>query len=158
MDPFLTMMVKVKQNPFNYSVLMKEGTHDWNSQLTEPIMKHLAGSWEKIFFRRLPSVLKEFTKKSNRILKTFHRDVESQSRENGTGIACLDMLAQQLGTYEATFSILTTKMMEVINILQREANREFVPVVARKLASAYTWCANERGTSNMFSITSFIYF
>ncbi|KAG4025453.1 hypothetical protein MFRU_058g00360 [Monilinia fructicola] len=122
-----------------------DGTHDWNSQLTEPIMKHLAGSWEKIFFRRLPSVLKEFTKKSNRILKTFHRDVESQSRENGTGIACLDMLAQQLGTYEATFSILTTKMMEVINILQREANREFVPVVARKLASAYTWCANERG-------------
>ncbi|ESZ90745.1 hypothetical protein SBOR_8879 [Sclerotinia borealis F-4128] len=123
----------------------KNGAHDWNSQLTDPIMKHLASNWEKSFSRRLPSVLQGFTKKSNGILQTFHREVEARSRKNGAGIAGLAMLSQQLRTYEATFSILTTEMVEAINSLQREANREFVPVVAQKLASAYDWCAKEVG-------------
>lgn len=120
-------------------------------------MKNLASNWEKSFSRRLPSVLQGFTKRANEILKTFHRDVEARSRKNGAGIARLAMLSQQLRTYEATFSILTTEMVEAINTLQREANREFVPVVARKLASAYTWCANEAGKFNMFSNTWFIH-
>lgn len=37
-------------------------------------------------------------------------------------------------------------MVEVINNLQREANREFTPVVADTLASAYEFCAAEVGT------------
>ncbi|QSZ34344.1 hypothetical protein DSL72_005935 [Monilinia vaccinii-corymbosi] len=123
----------------------KNGAHDWNLQLTEPIMKHLASRWEKSFSRRVPSVLQGFTKRSNEILRTFHRGVEARSLKNGTGIAGLAILAQQLRTYEATFSILATEMLEAINTLQREANREFVPVVAKRLASAYTWCANEVG-------------
>ncbi|KAB8298086.1 hypothetical protein EYC80_001848 [Monilinia laxa] len=142
-DPIPIKMVGFKYNPSNDSILMNEGTHDWNSQLTEPIMKHLAGNWEKIFSRRLPSVLEGFTTTTNESLKTFHRDVESRSRKTGAGISGLAMLAQQIRTYETTFSILGTEMMDAINTLQREANREFVPVVARKLASAYTWCTDE---------------
>lgn len=62
------------------------------------------------------------------------------------------MLAQQLRTYEATFVHLTAEMVDVINALQREANREFVPVIARNLASAYEWCAQETGTVAQFVI------
>jgi hypothetical protein len=36
-------------------------------------------------------------------------------------------------------------MIELINNLQREANREFTPVIARNLSTAYDWCANESG-------------
>ncbi|TGO52579.1 hypothetical protein BOTNAR_0319g00080 [Botryotinia narcissicola] len=70
--------------------------------------------------------------------------VESRSRKNGSGIAGLSMLSQQLRTYEATFSILTTEMVEAINNLQCDANRKFVPVIARSLAPSYQYCASER--------------
>ncbi|KAF7899405.1 hypothetical protein EAE99_012326 [Botrytis elliptica] len=123
----------------------KSGTYDFNSDLTEPIMKYLASHWEKNFSRRLPSVLRSFTTNANLILKKFHQAVESRSRRNGSGIAGLSMLSQQLRTYEATFSILTTEMVEAINNLQRDANREFVPVIARNLAPSYQYCASERG-------------
>ncbi|KAJ8060176.1 hypothetical protein OCU04_010521 [Sclerotinia nivalis] len=123
----------------------KNGAYNFNSDLTEPIMKHLASHWEKNFSRRLPSVLRSFTTKTNLILKNFHQAVESRSRKNGTGIAGLEMLSQQLRTYDATFSILNIEMVEAINNLQRDANREFVPVIAQNLASSYQHCAGESG-------------
>ncbi|KAF7946085.1 uncharacterized protein EAE97_005123 [Botrytis byssoidea] len=123
----------------------RSGTYDFNSDLTEPIMKYLASHWEKNFSRRLPSVLRTFTTNANLILKKFHQAVESRSRKNGSGIAGLSMLSQQLRTYEATFSILTTEMVEAINNLQRDANREFVPVIAKNLAPSYQYCASESG-------------
>lgn len=111
-------------------------------------MKYLASHWEKNFSRRLPSVLRSFTSKSNLILKNFHKAVEERSQKNGAGIAGLAMLSQQLRTYEATFSILTTEMVEAINNLQREANREFVPVIAKNLSSSYQYCVSEGGMFN----------
>ncbi|EMR86879.1 hypothetical protein ACHAPC_002340 [Botrytis cinerea] len=125
--------------------LTAKGTYDFNSDLTEPIMKYLASHWEKNFSRRIPSVLRSFTTNANLILKKFHQAVESRSCKNRSEIAGLSMLSQQLRTYEATFSILTTEMVEAINNLQRDANREFVPVIARNLAPSYQYCASERG-------------
>jgi hypothetical protein len=110
-------------------------------------MKHLANNWEKAFARRVPSVLQSFTKKAKAVITNFHRDVEDRSRKNGAGAAGLSMLSQQLRTYEATFSIVTSEMAEAINNLQRDANREFVPVVAARLASAYRFCVEEHGMS-----------
>ncbi|RDW67742.1 hypothetical protein BP6252_09138 [Coleophoma cylindrospora] len=122
-----------------------QGIHDFNSQLTEPLMKHLASHWEKAFARKLPTVLISFTKKSKGLLQTFHQEIEARSQSNGASIVGLKMLAQQLRTYEATFTHLSTEMVEEINKFQREANREFVPIVAKNLASAYHWCTAESG-------------
>jgi hypothetical protein len=124
-------------------------SYDFNSDLTEPIMKHLANNWEKAFARRVPSVLQSFTRKAKAVITTFHREVEERSRKNGAGAAGLSMLSQQLRTYEATFSIVTSEMAEAVNNLQRDANREFVPVVAARLASAYQYCVNEHGMSGL---------
>lgn len=123
----------------------KQGLHDFNSQLTEPIMKQLASHWEKAFARRLPNVLQGFTKSVKALLHKFHRDIEARTMQRGTTIAGLAMLGQQLSNYERTFQDLTAQLLEIINANQRDANREFTPVIAEKLASAYTWCANEHG-------------
>ena len=58
------------------------------------------------------------------------------------------LLGQQLRNYENIFTQLAPQMTEVINNLQREANREFTPVIARNLSSAYDWCANESGKNS----------
>jgi hypothetical protein len=55
------------------------------------------------------------------------------------------MLGQQLQTYEAIFLNLTESMKLIVTELQREANREFTPVIGSSLASAYEWCAAEVG-------------
>lgn len=63
----------------------------------------------------------------------------------GAGTAGIALLGHQLRNYEAIFVQLSLQMTEVINNLQREANREFTPVIARNLSTAYDWCANESG-------------
>jgi hypothetical protein len=63
----------------------------------------------------------------------------------GAGVAGMALLGQQLTNYEAQFRQLPDQLTKIINALQREANREFTPVVARNLATAYDWCTAERG-------------
>jgi len=74
--------------------------------------------------------------------------------KQGAGVAGLAMLGQQLRNYEGIFVNLTQQLVEVINTLQRDANREFTPIIASNLASAYEWCAAEVGPG-MPSLTSF---
>ena len=121
------------------------GPHDLNLQLCTPIIKHLASHWEKAFTRRLPFVLQSFTRKSKTLLTSFHQDIEARSLKQGAGAAGLAILGQQLRTYEAIFANLATQMVELISSLQREANREFVPVVTERLLETYDNCAAESG-------------
>ncbi|TVY91113.1 Nuclear GTPase SLIP-GC [Lachnellula willkommii] len=122
-----------------------KGPHDLNAQLTEPVIRGLASNWEKAFARRLPSVLQSFSKKSKSLLLAFHKEIEARCMKQGVGVAGLAMLGQQLRNYEGTFVNLTHEMVELINNLQREANREFTPVIANTLASAYEFCTAESG-------------
>ncbi|CZR50756.1 uncharacterized protein PAC_00630 [Phialocephala subalpina] len=122
-----------------------QGLHDFNAELIEPMIKHLAGHWERAFIQKLPRVLTTFTKESKDLLTAFHREIEQRSMKTGTGAAGLMLLGQQLTTYNQIFTNLTEEMKAVITELQRDANREFTPVIARNLSSAYEYCADEKG-------------
>lgn len=123
-----------------------QGLHDLNLQLTEPIIKNLATHWEKVFAQKMPRVLHSFCQLLKNLLTSFHRDIEARSMEIGTGAAGMALLALQLQNYNALFVTVSQHMVEVINNLQREANREFTPVIARNLSSAYDWCSAESGS------------
>lgn len=116
-----------------------------DSTSTEPIIKHLASHWERTFAQRLPRVLSSFSRQAKSQLTAFHREIELRTMKKGTGSAGVAMLGQQLKNYEQIFGQLSTQMTEIINGLQREANREFTPVIARTLSTAYNWCTNESG-------------
>jgi hypothetical protein len=89
--------------------------------------------------------VQSFGSSSKHLLTAFHRDIESRSIKAGAGTAGVAMLGNQLRNYENIFTQVTHQMVEVINHLQREANREFTPVIARNLSTAYDWCAHESG-------------
>lgn len=76
---------------------------------------------------------------SKTLLQSFHKDIESRSMKSGAGSAGLGLLGQQLQNYDMQFGQLSERMVECINAQQREANREFTPFIARKLAESYTW-------------------
>lgn len=122
-----------------------QGLHDWNSQLTEPIIKNIASGWERAFSRRMPSVLNALANTNGTLLTAFHNTVETRAVRNGTSLASLEMLKQQLPTYKDTFRDLSAVAQAQISTRQRDINREFVPVVAEAMKQAYDDCESEIG-------------
>jgi hypothetical protein len=107
------------------------------------MIKRLGSHWEKAFVRRLPNIMKSFTKNTKNPLHAFHQSVNARTTKSGVSLAGL---GQQLRTYEAIFEDLSIQMQAIINERQRDS-REFVPIVTRNLLSAYTYCCNERGNT-----------
>ncbi len=97
--------------------------------------------------RQLPRVLQSFTKSTKELLQSFHNDIQARTIRTGAGLTGLEILGQQLRKYEHIFEDLTQQMDTLVGERQRDANREFTPVIARHLVSAYQCCTAERGTS-----------
>ena len=127
-----------------------QGLHDWNTQLTEPILKNIANGWERTFSRRMPSVLSGLANKTGTLLTTFHKTVETRAMRNGTSLASLEMLKQQLPTYKDTMKDLSTTAQTQIAARQKDINREFVPVVAEAMKRRLS----KRVRSSMSSLIS----
>jgi hypothetical protein len=56
-----------------------QGKHDFNAKLAEPIVKNLAGHWERVFAQRLPRALQNFSGNSKLLLADFHCQIEAHS-------------------------------------------------------------------------------
>ncbi|KAK4895594.1 hypothetical protein LTR27_006377 [Elasticomyces elasticus] len=121
------------------------GPRDFNGDLTEPLYKQLASTWEKAFQRRLPHILQSFTRAGSDLLRKFHATVADRCRQKGHGVARIGLLQNQLQAYQAIFADLATVMIASINEGQREINREFTPVIAAAMQEAYDACTSETG-------------
>jgi hypothetical protein len=121
------------------------GSHDFNGELAEPLLKHLGAGWEKAFQRRLPATLNDFTTNAARLLLEFHEAMQTGAEQQGTSLAGMSMLANQLNGYSQSFKQVADQMVLVITELQRDANREFTPVIAARMEPAYEACTIEHG-------------
>lgn len=122
-----------------------QGSHDWNAQLTEPMIKLIAPGWEKVFSRKIQSVMNNFTQMVPAVLKKFHRDIEDRARKVGTSVAQLSILTQQVRLCEQSIKDLAGEIQRVIIARQKDINREFVPVIQRAMDPSYAWCDAEVG-------------
>ncbi|KAL9124079.1 MAG: hypothetical protein Q9217_006557 [Psora testacea] len=122
-----------------------QGSHDWNYQLTEPMIRTLASGWEKVFSRRVQHAINTFTRTISTVLQKFHRDTEARLLKTGTSVGGLSMLSQQVGVYEQILKDLAVSAKDMTQARQKDINREFVPVVAQAMQEAYTICQEEYG-------------
>ena len=122
-----------------------QGLHDFNEELTEPIIRHVAGPWEKIFSRRLPPVLSGLSSNGGTLLTKFHNDVETRAVKNGASIAAFQMLKQQLPVYKETLKDASSTVKNEITTKQRDINREFVPAIKDSMLDVYNECLMESG-------------
>ncbi|KAF2006217.1 hypothetical protein P154DRAFT_517885 [Amniculicola lignicola CBS 123094] len=135
------------------AIVRRDGTYtspsrgpcDFNIELSQPITKRLATGWERAFQHRLPKVFQSYTKNLGQLLHKFHEVVEERARENGVGFAHIQLLANQIDTYEQLFGELQTTLITDMNELQRDANREFTPTIVSLMHAAYEACASEAG-------------
>ncbi|KAE8553078.1 hypothetical protein TMatcc_007504 [Talaromyces marneffei ATCC 18224] len=77
-----------------------QGPHDWNAKLIEPIMKAVAPGWEKIFSRRVQTILHNAGSESAKLLKEFHDTVYKKITQATGLLGSLHMLSQQLRIYQ----------------------------------------------------------
>lgn len=121
------------------------GPKDFNAELFEPVTKQLAGPWERVFQRLIPSALDAFVRKSKGVIETFHRDALSGVRDSGRNPAGVSMLSQQLRTQAAALSEMPVPIEAMITDKQRNANREFTPIILGAMQPVYDVCTAERG-------------
>jgi len=74
--------------------------------------------------------------------------METRAQLVGTATHGLAILAQQLPTYHTSFKDLAGAMAQIMTERQREANREFTPVIAAAMQTGYDSCADQTGTSS----------
>lgn len=128
-----------------------QGLHEWNSQLSAPMMKVLSPGWEKMFSRRTPAVMAKFVKLASGLIKSFHQDIDSRARKIGLGLAGLYGLKQQLPVHENILKDVSREFGEFVNNSQKEINREFVPAIQEAMLGAYQQCVAESGPGQFVS-------
>ncbi|KAB2099953.1 hypothetical protein AG0111_0g11806 [Alternaria gaisen] len=121
------------------------GHRDFNADLVDPILKHLANGWERAFQSRLPNAFCAYAANFGRLLHTFHGSVERQAEETGVGLAELSILKQQVYTYEQLLHNVATVVIKQMTQLQRETNRNITPTIANGMRNVYELCASECG-------------
>ncbi|KAL8628455.1 hypothetical protein Q9189_005865 [Teloschistes chrysophthalmus] len=129
-----------------------QGLHEWNSQLSAPMMKVLSPGWEKMFSRRTPAVMANFAKMASGLIKKFHQDIDSRARKIGLGLAGFYGLKQQLPVHENILKDVSREVGEFVNNSQKEINREFVPTIQEAMLEAYQQCAAEVGGGQFLRI------
>lgn len=110
----------------------------------------------RTFSRRSPAVLASFARNAGALIKTFHGEVEIHARQNGSSIAGLHMLQQQLRVYEEIFKDHSNAVKDTISAQQKEINREFIPVIATAMGPAYDACTVESGKSTHLVSSRFL--
>jgi hypothetical protein len=121
------------------------GPRDFNEDLFDPISRNLATGWERAFQRRLPAILEGFAKEATVNLQQFHQAAKARAEQRHTNVAGLVTLSSQIVAHMRTIQALPATICAKITDLQREANRQFTPVICKAMTNAYTVCTNESG-------------
>ncbi|KIX00086.1 uncharacterized protein Z518_10223 [Rhinocladiella mackenziei CBS 650.93] len=121
------------------------GNNNFNEQLVEPVLRHLAGPWESLFARRMPGILNGLPMTVGQLITKFHNEVEGRAVRNGVSIASFHMLKQQIPVYKEMLKDAMTEMRGRLSEKQREINREFEPQIKAHMMDTYEWCTRESG-------------
>ena len=109
-----------------------------------PILKRLATTWERTFQSHLPSTIKKHVENSIKLLYNFHEAIRERAN-SGVSLVTLSMLGTQFTNYEQFLQDLEVYIIDKMNELQREANRNFTPIVAEAMHDAYQQCVIDCG-------------
>jgi hypothetical protein len=118
---------------------------DFNAELWQPMEVKLASGWERAFQRRLPNVLQSFVVELGKILDSFHNSAVAYAKEHCVNLAGITVLEQQLQGRKLRFGDIPTRISNIAQEMQKDANRSFTPVIAQDMRPVYTICNNEAG-------------
>lgn len=122
-----------------------QGPHNWNAELIEPILKAVAPGWEKIFSRRINTMLNNAGSEIAEFLKKIHDSISNQVTQATGPVGSLHTLSQQLRVYQQVVKEAFQVQTGEVAAQSRDINRMFEPVITEEMHPAYVTCAEERG-------------
>jgi hypothetical protein len=102
-----------------------------------------------LFQRRLPSIFDQFAANGKALLSKFHQSAIERAKNQNANAQGVTMLSQQIFGHEKSLDELPMALKFIIAELQRDANREFVPVITKSMEHAYRVCTEERGVKTL---------
>ena len=105
----------------------------------------MAQSWEHVFSNSIPGHLDLLAKAFGKILKSFR--LRMAQRPQLKKAPTLALVTRQVENLEGALKDYTG-FKAIISTGQKEASRLFVPAIASRMSSAYTYCAGESGKSS----------
>lgn len=121
------------------------GFRDFNADLVEPIVKRLTKGWASAFQNKFPQAFATLTESCNKILQTFHHDVEGRLESDDLNTSGLGVLQTQIDAHKQQFSDLQQALLATMTEHQRQANREFGPIIEDAMQPAYQACKTASG-------------
>ncbi|EUC38565.1 hypothetical protein COCCADRAFT_22151 [Bipolaris zeicola 26-R-13] len=121
------------------------GKRDFNLDLVKPITKRLSTGWERTFQKRLPKALNSHIHKLNKLLIKAHKAIEGHAQYTGIELDNLSVLKTRLPTCEVGLKAYGVDLVDEIQEISREANREFTPCIVDMMRDAYNICAAQNG-------------
>ncbi|KAI5795262.1 hypothetical protein EDC01DRAFT_654675 [Geopyxis carbonaria] len=119
------------------------GHHNFNERLAEPVVKAIATNWERVFARRVPSLLNNFAYETLEAIARFHDSVCQKAGPHHA--ARLDLLAGQITTWADALKSEAAEILATIHDAQREVSRSYIPQIEATMHRAYRICTQEVG-------------
>ena len=137
-----------------YSSKTKQQLYNWNAALAAPMLEKIFPGWEKMFGRRLTTIMSSFAKSAFEVLTDCHREIDREARRLGVTDGGLRLLQRQIGGFSTILKAHATTVQEAIRSEQKNINREFVPVIQKALIPVYAACAKDHGTGSFARMKS----
>ncbi|CAJ2506164.1 Uu.00g002940.m01.CDS01 [Anthostomella pinea] len=129
----------------------KMGPRDFNEEPSTPLKKGLGAAWERTFSKKIPQVLKEFTKVSAVQFQKLHDHMKGRLEAKVT-FTSLNMLQGQVKARAREVDKMINSFGDEITAVQREASRDFTPAIKQRMTRTYTTCAQDKGSGVFFRI------
>jgi hypothetical protein len=122
----------------------RHGHRNLNQELLHPLQVSLANAWDRVFTKHIPKTIEWFSRDSRDILDSFHSNycVRMELKLNESD---MHLLHSQIRIRQEAFKDAVVIFKATVDTLQKEANREFIPVIKRTLAQAYLDCRQVSG-------------
>ncbi|KAI0889628.1 uncharacterized protein GGS22DRAFT_182973 [Annulohypoxylon maeteangense] len=120
------------------------GINNFNQDLFRPMSRTIIQRWDNTFQNRVPNTFREFVARNKNELDRFHVALNAQFQKR-TDIAKFTALLGQVSTYKRSVHQLSIHWRKQITMVQRDANRQFIPAIRTAMLPAYQICAVEQG-------------
>ncbi|KAF3022453.1 hypothetical protein E8E14_009036 [Neopestalotiopsis sp. 37M] len=122
----------------------RHGHRNLNQELLHPLQVSLANAWDRVFTKHIPKTIEWFSRDSRDILDSFHSNycVRMELKLNESD---MHLLHSQIRIRQEAFKDAVVIFKATVDTLQKEANREFIPVIKRTLTQAYLDCRQVSG-------------
>lgn len=118
---------------------------NWNDALADPMLRKIVPGWEKMFTRRLPSIMTSYPRRLSDVLSASHQEIDREARTLRVNEDGIKMLQRQVECYDCVFKEHAKAVGKSLDLAQKDISREFVPIIQNVMRPAYVICGDERG-------------